>query len=76
MVRVMSECETVGILVNTGAGDSEPNCALSVSESSTEDIRLVPDITFEPTLDSPGVNRESQPLLGGFDISYNHFQGT
>lgn len=66
----MSGSETVPILVNTSVADS----ALSASESS-EDIRLVPDVAFEPTLDSPGLNRESQPLLGGFDVSYNQFQG-
>lgn len=46
--------------------------------SSAEDICLVPEIGFEGTVDSSGVNRESQPLLGGrgdFEVSYNHFPG-
>lgn len=46
--------------------------------SSTEDICLVPEVGYEGTVDSPGVNRESQPLLGGrgdFEVSYNHFPG-
>lgn len=46
--------------------------------SSAEDIFLVPEIVFEGTVDSPGVNRESQPLLGGrgdLDVSFNHFPG-
>lgn len=73
----MSASEIVPILVSTATsvGEADSNCALSVvSESSTEDIHL-PDIAFEPTLDSPGLNRESQPLLGGLDVSFNHFQG-
>ncbi|GBP83052.1 Phosphatidylinositol 4-kinase type 2-beta [Eumeta japonica] len=44
--------------------------------SSAEEICLVPDVGFEGTVDSPGVNRESQPLLGGrgdFEVSFNHF---
>ncbi|XP_073959732.1 phosphatidylinositol 4-kinase type 2-beta-like [Choristoneura fumiferana] len=44
--------------------------------SSAEEICLVPDVGFEGNVDSPGVNRESQPLLGGrgdFEVSYNHF---
>lgn len=70
----MSASETVPILVNASVGEADLNCALSVSESSTEEIHL-PDIAFEPALDSPGLNRESQPLLGGLDVSFNHFQG-
>ncbi|XP_047537339.1 phosphatidylinositol 4-kinase type 2-alpha isoform X2 [Vanessa atalanta] len=48
---------------------------LSLS-SSAEDICLVPEVGFEGNVDSPGVNRESQPLLGGrgdLDVSFNHF---
>lgn len=47
--------------------------------SSAEDICLVPEVGFEGNVDSPGVNRESQPLLGGrgdFEVSFNHFPGT
>lgn len=59
--------------------DSDITCALSVgchcSDSSTEDVRLIPEVGFPAKLDSPGVNRESQPLLGGLDVSYNHFPG-
>lgn len=82
----MSGSETVAVLINTDNNtvaaddkntvDTESNLsALFVSESSTEDVTLVPDLSFEPKLDSPGVNGESQPLLGGFDVSYNQFQG-
>lgn len=57
--------------------DSDITCALSVgchcSDSSTEDVRLIPEVSFQTKLDSPGLNRESQPLLGGLDVSYNHF---
>lgn len=76
-VRVMSACETAPILGNTSSVENEVNCALSIncSDSSTEDIRSVPEVIFEPALDSPAVNRESQPLLGGLDVSYNHFPG-
>lgn len=59
--------------------DSDITCALSVgchcSDSSTEDVRLIPEVSFQTKLDSPGLNRESQPLLGGLDVSYNHFPG-
>lgn len=65
--------ETVPILVDTSICANEVNCALS--DSSTEDIRLVPEVLFEPALDSPSVNRESQPLLGGLDVSFNQFPG-
>ncbi|KAJ0172101.1 hypothetical protein K1T71_012074 [Dendrolimus kikuchii] len=44
--------------------------------SSSEEICLVPEVGFEGNVDSPGVNRESQPLLGGrgdFEVSFNHF---
>lgn len=44
--------------------------------SSTEEICLVPDVDFEGTVDSSGVNREAQPLLGGrgdLDIAFNQF---
>ncbi|OWR51721.1 putative phosphatidylinositol 4-kinase type-ii [Danaus plexippus plexippus] len=44
--------------------------------SSAEDICLVPEVGFEGNVDSPGVNRESQPLLGGrgdLEVSFNHF---
>lgn len=73
----MSANETVPILVSTSVGDTEVNCALSVtcSESSAEDIHLVPEVVFDSALDSPAVNRESQPLLGGLDVSYNQFPG-
>ncbi|KAK9736758.1 Phosphatidylinositol 3- and 4-kinase [Popillia japonica] len=63
--------ETVPILVDTSVCVNEVNCALS--DSSTEDIRLVPEVAFEPALDSPSINRESQPLLGGLDVSFNQF---
>lgn len=46
--------------------------------SSSEEICLVPEVGFEGNVDSPGVNRESQPLLGGrgdFEVSFNHFPG-
>ncbi|XP_018336657.1 phosphatidylinositol 4-kinase type 2-alpha [Agrilus planipennis] len=74
----MSPGETVGILVDTSsAEDREPevNCTAAVvsTASSAEDISLVPQVSFEPALDSPGINRESQPLLGGLDVSYNQF---
>lgn len=76
----MSANETVPILVNTTAANSvenEVNCALSItcSDSSAEDIHLVPEVVFDSALDSPAVNRESQPLLGGLDVSYNQFPG-
>lgn len=72
----MSANETVPILVNTNL-ENEANCALSVtcSESSAEDVHLVPEVVFDSALDSPAVNRESQPLLGGLDVSYNQFPG-
>ncbi|XP_022905942.1 phosphatidylinositol 4-kinase type 2-alpha [Onthophagus taurus] len=64
--------ETVPILVNTGVSGGA-NCVLTDSGDEDEDIRLVPEVSFEPALDSPNVNRESQPLLGGLDVSFNQF---
>lgn len=68
--------ETVPILANSSVVN-EVHSALSVacSDSSAEDVPLVPEVVFESTLDSPGLNRESQPLLGGLDVSYNQFPG-
>lgn len=75
----MSAGETVPILVSMNSDDRVlVHSALGqsvASDSSAEDISLVPEVAFEPTLDSPGINRESQPLLGGLDVSYNQFPG-
>lgn len=75
--RVMSASETVPILANSSVTVNEVQSALSVacSDSSAEDVPLVPEVIFESALDSPGLNRESQPLLGGLDVSYNQFPG-
>lgn len=70
----MSASETVPILVNSGS-ENEAHSALSIVCSDGEDVPLVPEVIFEPALDSPGINRESQPLLGGLDVSYNQFPG-
>lgn len=74
----MSAGETVPILVSTSSEERvQVHGALGqsiCSDSSAEDISLVPEICFETALDSPS-NRESQPLLGGFDVSYNQFPG-
>ncbi|XP_019867131.2 phosphatidylinositol 4-kinase type 2-alpha [Aethina tumida] len=70
----MSASETVPILVNTSVTENEVHSALSVASCSDgEDVPLVPEVAFESALDSPGINRESQPLLGGLDVSYNQF---
>lgn len=76
VVWVMSANET-SILVNTST-DNEINCTVatvtgSASDISAEDIPLVPEVAFTSTLDSPGLSRESQPLLGGLEVSYNQF---
>lgn len=71
----MSASETIPILVNTSGSENESRGALSIVCSDGEDVPLVPEVAFEPALDSPGVNRESQPLLGGLDVSYNQFPG-
>lgn len=58
--------------------NSPPDDGVVSLSSSSEEICLVPEVGFEGNLDSPGVNRESQPLLGGrgdFEVSYNHFPG-
>ncbi|CAH1183173.1 unnamed protein product [Phaedon cochleariae] len=68
----MSASETVPILINTSS-EIEAQGARSVSCSDAEDVPLVPEVAFESALDSPGINRESQPLLGGLDVSYNQF---
>lgn len=71
----MSANETA-TLVNTCC-ENEVHGALSItgSDISAEDIPLVPEVIFDNTLDSPGLSRESQPLLGGLDVSYNSFPG-
>ncbi|KOB73702.1 Phosphatidylinositol 4-kinase type-ii [Operophtera brumata] len=56
--------------------NTPPDDGVVSLSSSSEEICLVPEVGFEGNLDSPGVNRESQPLLGGrgdFEVSYNHF---
>lgn len=72
----MSASETIPILVNASGSENESRGALSIVCSDGEDVPLVPEVAFEPALDSPGVNRESQPLLGGLDVSYNQFPGS
>lgn len=71
----MSANETVPILINTSGSENEAHGALSIVCSDGEDVPLVPEVVFESALDSPGINRESQPLLGGLDVSYNQFPG-
>lgn len=71
----MSVHETVPILINTSGSETEAHSALSLVYSDSEDVPLVPEVVFESAVDSPGVNRESQPLLGGLDVSYNQFPG-
>lgn len=71
----MSANETIPILINTSASEIEAHGALSLACSDGEDVPLVPEVIFESALDSPGINRESQPLLGGLDVSYNQFPG-
>lgn len=71
----MSANETVPILVSKiNVSENEGHSALS---GDTRDVilPLVPEVAFESALDSPGLNRESQPLLGGLDVSYNQFPG-
>ncbi|XP_050497760.1 phosphatidylinositol 4-kinase type 2-alpha isoform X2 [Diabrotica virgifera virgifera] len=68
----MSASETIPILINTSGSEPETHGALSIVCSDSEDVQLVPEVVFESTLDSPGF-RESQPLLGGLDVSYNQF---
>lgn len=63
---------------NTTIAPSEPDDGVVSLSSSSEEICLVPEVEFEGNVDSPGVNRESQPLLGGrgdFEVSFNHFPG-
>lgn len=71
----MSANETVPILINTSGSENEARSALSIVCSDGEDVPLVPEVVFDSALDSPGINRESQPLLGGLDVSYNQFPG-
>lgn len=75
----MSASEALGILVNTAAVHEPPSRPAPLSvvchSSDGEDVPLVPEVAFDGNLDSPGINRESQPLLGGIEVSYNHFPG-
>ncbi|KAK9890504.1 hypothetical protein WA026_010582 [Henosepilachna vigintioctopunctata] len=70
----MSANETL-TLVNPTCENEVHGGSLSITSSdiSAEDIPLVPEVIFDTTLDSPGLSRESQPLLGGLDVSYNSF---
>ncbi|XP_065162864.1 phosphatidylinositol 4-kinase type 2-alpha isoform X2 [Atheta coriaria] len=69
-----TETETVPILVNATAVDCQVHSALSnEEEGSSEEDHLIPEVVFSSVLDSPGINRESQPLLGPAEVSYNHF---
>lgn len=55
-----------------------PSMRTASLSSSAEELHLVPDVSFEGAVESPGVNRESQPLLGGrgdYEDSYNQFPG-
>lgn len=64
---------------NSTSAPSIPDDGVVSLSSSSEEICLVPEVGFEGNVDSPGVNRESQPLLGGrgdFEVSFNHFPGT
>lgn len=71
-----TETETVPILVNATAVDCQVHSALSnEEEGSSEEDHLIPEVVFSSVLDSPGINRESQPLLGPAEVSYNHFPG-
>ncbi|KAL4721686.1 hypothetical protein ACJJTC_004610 [Scirpophaga incertulas] len=61
---------------NTIIAPSEPDDGVVSLSGSSEEICLVPEIGFEGNVDSLGVNRESQPLLGGrgdFEVSFNQF---
>lgn len=82
----MSNSETVAILVNSNGArlhtTSVSDCSVTTEDSDREEVLLVPDVVFGPTLDAAGSaggalavanNRESQPLLGGLDVSYNQF---
>lgn len=71
----MSANETVPIFINTSGSENEAHSALLIVCSDAEDVPLVPEVAFESALDSPGINRESEPLLGGLDVSYNQFPG-
>lgn len=58
--------------------NAPPDDGVISLSSSSEEICLVPEVGFEGNVDSPGVNRESQPLLGGrgdFEVSFNSFPG-
>lgn len=71
----MSSGETVKVETIVDI-DGKSVFSLPCSDSSVEDINLTPEVNLQVTLDTSGMNRESQPLLGGFDVSYNQFPGT
>lgn len=58
------------------------NCVPVNNESSEliPDVEFVPNLTNEQpiTIDSPGIDRESQPLLGRLelDVTFNRFPGS
>ncbi|XP_044727526.1 phosphatidylinositol 4-kinase type 2-alpha isoform X2 [Chrysoperla carnea] len=68
----MSSGETVKVETIVDI-DGKSVFSLPCSDSSVEDINLTPEVNLQVTLDTSGMNRESQPLLGGLDVSYNQF---
>lgn len=78
LATLMSTEETLLNLDFDKTAITAPDDGVVSLSSSAEDICLVPEVGFEGNLDSPGVNRESQPLLGGrgdLEVSFNHFPG-
>lgn len=69
----MSANETVPILVSKINGTENEGLSALSGDNRDAILPLLPEVAFESALDSPGLNRESQPLLGGLDVSYNQF---
>lgn len=72
----MSANETVPILASKINGTENEGLSALSGDNRDAILPLLPEVAFESALDSPGLNRESQPLLGGLDVSYNQFPGS
>lgn len=83
---VMSDSEQRQLHVHYREYQSQLTSDINPASNHVDHVDLLPDVEFIPNLipeqaiaiDSPGTDRESQPLLSRleFEYSYNRFSGT
>lgn len=71
----MSGSELVPILSFCEENEVTRTSTAECFDSTLEEDYLIPEVAFDSALDLQSSNRESQPLLGGLDLSYNQFPG-